>query len=308
MNATSVYQPQGVAAPATETALAPVVHAEVRMGLDTVNGFEALQRAAKLLASAAIVPDTYRGKVADCAVALDISLRLGLSPILVMQNLYVVKGKVSWSGQFCIAVINHAGLFSPLDFEWKGTAGQRDRACRAVATRLADKKRLEGAWIDWAMIDAEGWASKDGSKWKSMPEQMFVYRAASFWMRRWFPEGLLGLPTDDEVIDITPPAKVVEIAPPAQAAPVTVEVVAQPAPVSVPVGGALEPGVDPVAMAPAPAAPPPAKKGLEATKERIRQAKERLAAAERPGPAHTNPPDDELGQRPLVIDDATGEE
>lgn len=52
------------------------------------------------------------------------------------------------------------------------------------------------------MVNAEGWASKNGSKWKTMPDQMFVYRAAAFWQRAYAPELGMGLQTVEEAYDI----------------------------------------------------------------------------------------------------------
>ena len=52
------------------------------------------------------------------------------------------------------------------------------------------------------MVKNEGWASKPGSKWKSMPEQMFRYRAAAFWQRMYAPEISMGFSTADEIEDI----------------------------------------------------------------------------------------------------------
>ena len=54
------------------------------------------------------------------------------------------------------------------------------------------------------MVKAEGWDSKTGSKWKTMPEQMFKYRAAAFWQRAYAPEISMGLQTAEEAIDIAP--------------------------------------------------------------------------------------------------------
>jgi hypothetical protein len=51
------------------------------------------------------------------------------------------------------------------------------------------------------MVDAEGWSKKTGSKWLTMPEQMFMYRAAAFWSRVFAPEISLGMHTSDEVED-----------------------------------------------------------------------------------------------------------
>ena len=73
-------------------------------------------RMARMLADSALVPDAYRNAPQNCVVAIDIANRMGVSPLMVMQNLYVVKGKPSWSGSFCAAAINGCGRFSPLEY------------------------------------------------------------------------------------------------------------------------------------------------------------------------------------------------
>jgi hypothetical protein len=51
------------------------------------------------------------------------------------------------------------------------------------------------------MAKAEGWTKKNGSKWLTMPEQMFMYRAGAFWSRVYAPELSLGMSTAEEIID-----------------------------------------------------------------------------------------------------------
>jgi hypothetical protein len=48
---------------------------------------------------------------------------------------------------------------------------------------------------------AEGWVSKNGSKWKTMPQLMLRYRAASFFSSLNCPEVTMGLYTSDEIIE-----------------------------------------------------------------------------------------------------------
>src|SRR6185312_13594401 len=48
----------------------------------------------------------------------------------------------------------------------------------------------------------EGWVDKSGSKWKTMPQQMLQYRAASFLVRAFAPELSMGLQTADELQDV----------------------------------------------------------------------------------------------------------
>jgi len=52
------------------------------------------------------------------------------------------------------------------------------------------------------MARKEGWVSKSGSKWVTMPQLMLRYRAAAFFIRTTAPELTMGLHTDDEIIDI----------------------------------------------------------------------------------------------------------
>ena len=52
------------------------------------------------------------------------------------------------------------------------------------------------------MAKDEGWSTKNGSKWKTMPEQMLRYRSASFFGRIYAPEILMGFKTTDEVEDM----------------------------------------------------------------------------------------------------------
>lgn len=69
------------------------------------------------------------------------------------------------------------------------------------ARRVADGKLLVGPTIDWAMVRAEKWDTKKDSKWGSIPEQMFQYRATSFWSRLHASHITLGLHETTELED-----------------------------------------------------------------------------------------------------------
>ena len=159
-------------------------------------------KAAQYLASSDLVPvETYKNKPQNCLIALDLSNRMGLAPLLVMQNLYIVKGKPAWSGSFCITAVNGCGRFTPLEFVFTGES-EEDAGCYAQATRVADGKLCTGTKITMQMAKGEGWLDKSGSKWKTMPQQMLMYRAASFFARVYCPDVLMGVQTVDEVKDV----------------------------------------------------------------------------------------------------------
>lgn len=165
--------------------------------------FEVAQRMAKLLTSSSIVPQTYRENLADTVIALEMANRIGANPLAVMQNLYIVHGRPAWSSQFLISCINASGKFSPLRYAMTGHDNSDARACVAWAVDKTGE-RLEGPPVSIAMAKAEGWYQKNGSKWKTMPELMLRYRAATLFARLYAPELTMGIQCDDEIIDVAP--------------------------------------------------------------------------------------------------------
>ncbi len=224
------------------------------IGLLNLEAFELSQRIAKMLSSSTLVPEQYRqtikvkaGKdnfgnmlyrdepnpngLANCVIALNMASRLNADPLMVMQNLYLIEGRPSWSSQFIMAAINSCGRFSALRFEledlgekeveysetvWenrnKKTVHKKitinNMSCVAFAVERETGERIESSKITMEMAVKEGWYQKNGSKWQTMPEQMLRYRAASFFGRVYTPELLMGLRSSEEeqerIIDVTP--------------------------------------------------------------------------------------------------------
>lgn len=170
----------------------------VRVGFFDLQGFELLQRVAKAFASSTLVPAAYQGNVANCMIALNLSERLRADALMVMQNLYIVHGNPGWSSKFLIASVNTCGRYESLRYEWRGEEGKPNYGCRAWTIERSTGEKLFGIWVDWKMVKAEGWDSKKGSKWLTMPDQMFVYRSAAFWQRAYAPEISMGLMTAEE--------------------------------------------------------------------------------------------------------------
>ena len=123
-----------------ERQITPVTHqSNVPVGINFFDPttIETLNRFSTMFANSSLVPESYRiggvvgGKtgegpkktvseaeaVANCVIAFDVATRIGASPLMVMQNLYIVYGRPSWSSKFLIATINTCGRFEPLKFE-----------------------------------------------------------------------------------------------------------------------------------------------------------------------------------------------
>ena len=163
----------------------------------TSDNFIMANQMAKALATSTIVPKEYQQNASNCLVALEQAIRLKVSPMMVMQNLYVIQGRPSWSSKFLIAAINGSGKFDmELQYEEKKDKDGKPFSCLAWTTK--DGRRIEGMTVDMEMAKAEGWYGKNGSKWKTMPQLMLRYRAASFFASLNCPELTLGLYTKEE--------------------------------------------------------------------------------------------------------------
>lgn len=155
---------------------------------------------AKIYCQAGIIPDAYQGKPADCMIAIDMANRMGVSPIMVMQSLYVVKGKPSWSGQACMSFIQANPNFKDVKPVYVGETGTFDRGCYVSAKRTSDDSEVRGVCVTLAMARAEGWTRN--SKWQNIPDLMLAYRAASFFARVYCPSVLMGVAVEGEAEDV----------------------------------------------------------------------------------------------------------
>jgi hypothetical protein len=168
--------------------------------MDTAK-FNHLWRVALLFSKSDLVPAHYKGKPENCMISIQMALRLQVDPMMLLQNTYIVQGKPGMEAKLAIALINSSGLFAePLQYEIKGVKG-KDLECRAWTVNKAGK-HIEGPWVTWEMAKAEGWIDKSGSKWKTMPELMIQYRAATFFGRLVCPERLMGMLTVEELQDM----------------------------------------------------------------------------------------------------------
>lgn len=158
-------------------------------------------QAAEMLASSSMVPAAYQNNPGSCFIAINTALRLRMDPLMVMQNLYVVHGTPSWSGKFAIALIQTCGKFTGIKFEER-RAGERLVEMRLVATKKETGEECRGVWVTEEMAKKEKWLEKTGSKWTTMPELMYRYRAAAFFARTECPEVLNGLSVEGEAEDI----------------------------------------------------------------------------------------------------------
>lgn len=163
--------------------------------------FIVAQRMAKALSASSLLPETFRGNIPNCMIAMELANRIGCSVFMICQNMDVIHGRPGLRAKFLIATVNASGRFEPLRFKFEGKPGTDDYGCRAYSKDLRTGTPCEGPFISWALVKAEGWLAKAGSKWKTMSEKMFMYRAGAWWTDLYCPEFGMGMGTAEEAID-----------------------------------------------------------------------------------------------------------
>lgn len=199
--------------------------------------FAVMQRVSTMFSSSELVPDIYKASdknpkekaIANCMIAIETAQRIGASPLLVMQNLNIIYGRPSWSAKFLTATVNGCGKYNSMKYKYgvdgslKGTeyveyawneqarkklpvkkTFQEDipnQTCIAYTNEKGSEEVLESVEVSLKMALQEGWYTKDGSKWKTMPRLMLQYRSVSFWTNAYAPELSMGIRTTEEVQD-----------------------------------------------------------------------------------------------------------
>lgn len=177
------------------------------------SNFNALMKVAEAFSKTSIVPAAYQNKPEDCMIAIDMANRMQVSPMFVMQNLYVVKGKPSWSGQACMSLIKACPEYKDVRPVYTGEKGTNSWGCYIQAIRKTTGETVKGPEVTIGIAKAEGWFSKkdkfgnETSKWQTMPELMLAYRASAFFARVYIPNSLMGCRVEGEVEDIQPAEK-----------------------------------------------------------------------------------------------------
>lgn len=186
-----------------ETALSlPTMKPNVPTMWNDVELFKTSQRMAQLLVASDIIPQAYKGKIADCVIAIDMANRMGVSPMVVMQNSQIVQGNFSWKGTACKAMIDGCGKYKDSRYVEVGKRGDDSWGYYLEATDKHDNV-VKGPTVDIKMAKDEDWYQKSGSKWKTMPELMLKYRAAAFFFRTECASLAMGFLTAEEQEDIS---------------------------------------------------------------------------------------------------------
>lgn len=125
----------------------------------------------------------------------------GMDPWAVIDESYVVRGKLAYQGKLVAALVNtRAGLRKPLTYEFTGE-GQN----RTVTVTGIDQ---DGELLIVQLTVAQ--AKTDNEMWRKDPDQKLCYSGAIRWARRHRPEIVMGVAIVDELEERPQPVRVIE--------------------------------------------------------------------------------------------------
>jgi len=135
------------------------------------------------------------------AVATQMGLEVGLSPMAAVQNIAVINGRPSIWGDSALALVRASGKLKSFNERFEGKPYESDfqAVCKATRTNGEETER------SFSVQDAKeaGLWGKAGP-WTQYKKRMLQMRARSWTLRDGFGDVLKGLRVAEEVIDIGP--------------------------------------------------------------------------------------------------------
>lgn len=158
------------------------------------------QALAMNLSKSDLIPQSYVGKPMNVLIALDQAQRMGVSPMFVMEEMAIIRGKRSWSGKACLQLIRTSPKFENVEIKWVGEPHTDSWGAYVSAIDKRTGKEIKGATVTVDIAKKEGWWSSN-KKWSSLTELMLQYRAGAFFCRVHCPEQMNGY-VEGEIEDI----------------------------------------------------------------------------------------------------------
>jgi hypothetical protein len=156
--------------------------------------FEHLWRVAKAFSLSGMVPGHFQGKPESCMVALMYAQQLGEHPMVMFQEVTVINGRPGTSARFAISRANKSNLLQgPITWKSKGQGDALEVTASAV---MKETGEVITATVTMKEAAADGWTRNP--KYRSIPEQMLRWRAATRLINLYMPEVLFGLGVREE--------------------------------------------------------------------------------------------------------------
>jgi hypothetical protein len=160
-------------------------------GVLRVTTIEDMLRLAEVIARSALVPESFRGKPADCVVAMQYGAEIGLSPMQALTSIAVINGRPTLWGDGLLGVVEGSGLMDSIKETDDGTTA----TCQVVRHGRPPTVRT------FSMDDAKRANLLGKGPWTQYPGRMRQMRARSWALRDAFADVLKGIVAREEVED-----------------------------------------------------------------------------------------------------------
>jgi len=174
------------------------------------HSLEEAMRFADMLSKSNLVPKDYQGNPANCVIAMQWGMEIGLQPLQAMQSIAVINGRPAIWGDAMLALVRGSGLLEYIS-EYPTDAG-----CTVKIKRRNEPETERSFTIEDAK--KAGLYGKQGP-WLQHPKRMMQLRARAFALRDVFTDVLRGVHIAEEAQDLPPEVKNMGKADEVQAAP-----------------------------------------------------------------------------------------
>ncbi|EFE94038.1 RecT family recombinase [Serratia odorifera] len=191
--------------------------------------FDRLMKISEVMAkSGAMVPQHFRDQPDACMAITMQAARWGMDPFVVAQKTHLVNGTLGYEAQLVNAIINSmAPTKDRIHFEWFGP-WENILGCFVEKTGKSGNKYIAPGWslADEKGVGVRAWATLKGEDeprelvlylsqaqvrnstlWASDPRQQLAYLSVKRWARLYCPDVILGIYSDDELLEPTPRAE-----------------------------------------------------------------------------------------------------
>lgn len=164
---------------------------------------------AEVMATSRItVPKHLQNNPGDCLAITMQAMQWGMNPFAVAQKTHVVNGMLGYEAQLVAAVINtRAPIVGRLDYEWFGDWSKvNGKTCNddSVGVFVIARFKGEDQPRRLRMSMAQVGNVRNSPNWVNDPRQQAAYLATKKFARLHCPDVILGVYTDDELVDVTP--------------------------------------------------------------------------------------------------------
>lgn len=135
------------------------------------------------------------GNVGACLAVMEIAQKFGMPGYMVARQTYLVNNQIAFMGQLIMAIINkHCPLERRLQFRFEGEGDD-------LHVIVTGQIKGETEAVEYTSPRLADIPVKNSPLWKTDPEQQFCYFGARRWQSRYWPEGLFGIYSPEELAE-----------------------------------------------------------------------------------------------------------